>query len=68
MAFPTRVVDDRFDALTALQDLGQGFEFAPVNDLDVGVVLIDPTFAVIDADRLGWRGDAFEMNGGLSTG
>jgi len=63
------VADDRFDGLTPLEGLalvlGQGFELAPVNDLDVGVVLIDPTVAEIDVDRFGGRGDAFEQDGGL---
>ena len=65
------VADDRFDGLTSPKGLalvlGQGFEFAPVNDLDVGVVLIDLTVAEIDVDRLWGRGDAFEQNGGLFT-
>ena len=63
------VADDRFDGLASLEGaalvLGQGFELAPVNDLDVGVVLINPTVAEIDVDRLGGWGDAFEQNGGL---
>lgn len=63
------VADDRFDGLTALEGLslvlGQGFELAPVNDLDAGVALIDPTVAEIDVDRLGRWGDAFEQEGGL---
>jgi len=63
------VADDRFDGLASLEGaalvLGQGFELAPVNDLDVGVVLIDPTVAEINIDRLGRRGDAFEQDGGL---
>ena len=63
------VADDRFDGLASLEGaalvLGQGFELAPVNDLDVGVVLIDPTVAEVNIDRLGRRGDAFEQDGGL---
>jgi hypothetical protein len=47
-------------ALTPLEGwalvLGQGFELAPVIDLDVGIVLIDPAVAEIDVDR--FRGSA----------
>ena len=62
------VADDRFDGLTPLEGLalvlGQGFELAPVIDLDVGIVLIDPAVAEIDVDR--FRGSAMpEQDRGL---
>ena len=63
------VADDRFDGLTPLEGLalvlGQGFELAPVIDLDVGIVLIDPAVAEIDVDRFRGRRDAFEQVRGL---
>jgi hypothetical protein len=63
------VADDRFDGLTSPKGLalvlGQGFELAPVNDLDIGIVLIDPAVAEIDVDRFRGRRDAFEQDRGL---
>ena len=46
------VAEDRFNGLASLEGLalvlGQGFELAPVNDLDVGVVPVNPAIAEID--------------------
>ena len=36
-----------------------------LGEIQAWVVPIDPTIAEIDVGGLGWRGDAFEQNGGL---
>ena len=64
------VADDRFDGLASLEVLGQGFELAPVNDLDVGVVLIHPVFAngrAEAADLAGIAGPAALIVGLISA-
>ena len=63
------VAEDRFNVLPSLEGLalvlGQGFELAPVNELNARVVPVNPAIAEIDVDGPGRRGDAFEQDAGL---